>query len=204
MKNIHYLQLFALASCIFIFSSCSNEVELNIQDSDIDRLTSFVAEANSIAQQYEEISGPKGAEIFGNNKSAVCGNEHEFVGPCIWAIDDIVEELDYIDIQDINLWFLDTGELLYDLKKKNSEYGSQAEFISDVACLIAPEIQTRSKDNSCYKTNLIALLKGALDGGNSHTSNYYNSKELSKDEMYEIGSSFYKIWRYMINSAKCN
>lgn len=203
MKITHYIQLFAFISCLFLFSSCSNEVELNIQDSEIDRLTAFVDEANTIAQQYEELAGPKGSEIFGNNKTAVCGNEDEFIGPCVWAIDDIIEELDYTGINEINQWFLETGELLYDLKKKNSEYETQTEFITEVACLIAPEIQTRSQDNACYKANLVALLKGALDGGSSHTTKYYNNREISNEQMYEVGSSFYKIWRYMVNSDKC-
>lgn len=203
MKITKYIQLFAFVSCLIIFSSCSNEVELIILDSEVDQLTSFADEANAIAQQYQELAGPKGSEIFGNNKAAVCGNEHEFIGPCIWAIDDIVAEIGYTDISKVNQWFLETGALLYNLKKKNSEFDNQTEFITEIACLIAPEIQTRSQENSCYKTNLVALLKGALDGGSSHTVNYYNDRDLSKDQMYEVGSSFYKIWRYMVNSDKC-
>ncbi len=203
MKITHYIQLFAFASCLLLFSSCSNEAELIILDSEVDRLTAFTNEANLIAQQYEDLAGPKGSEIFGNNKSAVCGNEHVFIGPCIWAIDDIVEELGYSDIIKINQWFLETGELLHDLKKKNSEFENQTEFVTEIACLVAPEIRARSQTNSCYKTNLVALLKGALDGGRSHTANYYNNREIPKDEMYVVGSSFYKIWRYMVNSDKC-
>ncbi len=203
MKLKGYLQYIALFCFILILSSCSNEAELNIQDSEIDRLTIFVEEANTIAQHYEDLKGPKGSEIFGNNKAAVCGNEHDFIGPCIWAIDDIIEEIGYRDMQEINQWMLNAGALLREIRKNNKDFESQSEFITEIACLIAPEILTRSQDNLCYKKNLEALLKGALDGGNSHTTNYYNSKKLTEDEMYVVGSSFYKVWRYMLNSSKC-
>ncbi len=203
MKIKTNLQLFYASCFILMFSSCSNELELNIQDLEIDRLVSFVEEANLIAQQYEGLTGPKGSEIFGNNKSAVCGNEHDFIGPCIWAIDDMIKELGYRDVGEINQWMTDTGVLLYGIKKKNEDFETQTELINEIACLVAPEILTRNQDNTCYKDNLVALLNGALNGKNNHTTNN-NGKTLTKDQMYQVGSSFYKIWRYMVNSDKCN
>jgi len=203
--KMHYTTQLFFAICLgLIFSSCTNEAILNIEDSDIDRLTIFVDEANEIAQKYDDIKGPKGSEIFGNNKSAVCGSEHIYEGPCIWAIDDIVVLLGYRDIGDINQWMLDAGAVLYEVKKKNKEFENDTEFLNEVACRIAPEILTRSEDNNCYKRNLVSLLRGALDGGSSHTTNYFNNRELTNEQMYEVGSSFYKIWRYMLNASKCN
>jgi len=204
MKSTYYIQIISSFCLLLMLSSCSSEAELNIQDSEIDKLTIFVDEANIIAQQYEDLEGPKGSEIFGNNKSAVCGSEHVFEGPCIWAIDDIVKALGYRDIDDINKWMLDAGDILNKIRKNNKDFETDSEFINEVACLIAPEILTRSKDNTCYKDNLVALMRGALDGGKSHRTNYFNNNGLTKEEMYMLGSSFYKVWRYMIDSSKCN
>ena len=203
MKLFNSLCLFVTFGLLLSFSSCTSEAELIIEDSEIDKLTLFVDEANTIAEQYEDLTGPIGSEIFGNNKTAVCGNEHVFIGPCIWAIDDIVEALGYRDIGEINEWFIESGKILYDIRSKNKDFKTQTEFTTEVACLIAPEIQTRSQENSCYKKNLVGLLNGALNGGNSHSTNYYKSKSLTTEQMYEVGSSFYKIWRYMVNSDKC-
>lgn len=204
MKLTTFNYLFATISSLLILSSCADKApELVIQDAEIDKLTVFVDEANAISQQYNELTGPKGSEIFGNNKAAVCGNEHDFIGPCIWAIDDIVEAIDFRGINEFNQWFIETGALLYDIRNKNKDFESHTEFNTEIACLIAPEIQTRSKDNDCYKSNLVALLNGALNGGISHSTNYYNNESLTKDQMYVVGSSFYKIWRYMVNMDKC-
>lgn len=203
MKYNTNLLLFFTLALFLSMGSCGVEAELIIKDSEMDRLTAFVDEANRIARHYEDLQGPKGAEIFGNNKAAVCGNEHDFIGPCIWAIDDIVEALGYRDIGQINDWMLDAGGLLYEMRKVNQDFDSQSEFINEVACVVAPEIMTRSNDQSCTKTNLKALLKGALNGGSSHTTKYYHDRDLSEEEKYVIGSSFYKIWRYMVNTAKC-
>ena len=89
-------------------------------------------------------------------------------------------------------------------KTYNKEFENDNELLNEVACRVAPEILTRTEDNNCYKRNLVSLFKGALDGGNSHATNYVNNQELSKDQLYQAGSSFYKVWRYMLNSSKCN
>ena len=203
MKHRTTFQLFAFFAIILTFASCSSEQELKIEDSEFDKLTAFVDQANVFAHQYDELTGPIGSEIFGNNKAAVCGNEHDFVGPCIWAIDDIVETLGYEDISEINQWMLDNGSILYELKKKNDQYESQKIFIQEIACLIAPEILTRNETSICYKSNLEALLNSALKGASSHSTNFVNNTSLKESQMYEVGSSFYKVWRYMVNMNKC-
>ncbi|MDF1696780.1 MAG: hypothetical protein P1U56_13145 [Saprospiraceae bacterium] len=204
MKKQLITYTFLLFTASLTFYSCTDEVEFQINDSDITYLKTFIEEADEIAQFYDELEGPKGSEIFGDYKNAVCGNEHDFIGPCIWAIDDIIEAIGYQDIERVHKWMLDAGEILIHIKKRNEGYENQAELLTEVACAIDPEILTRNADKLCYKDNLVALLSGALDGASSHSTNYVNSSSLKKEDLYLIGSSFYKVWRYMINTKNCN
>ena len=203
MKIRYYQQFFAMALCALFVISCGSKAELIIEDSDVDKLVIFIDEANAMADKYEDLTGPKGAEIFGDVTGAVCGEEHNVIGPCIWAIDDIVIELGYRDISEINNWMLDNGKLLYDLQQKNPEFDTQNEFITEVACAVVPDIMTRNQGKDCNKDNVVSLLNGALSGAYTYGTNYMNSNKLTKEKMYEVGSTFYKVWRFMINTRNC-
>ena len=203
MNFRYYQQLFVLSFAVLFVVSCGSKAELVIGDSDVDKLVTFIDEANAIAENYENLTGPKGAEIFGDVSGAVCGEEHNVIGPCIWAIDDIVNDLGYRDISELNNWMLDYGKLLYDLQQKNPDFDTQTEFITEVACAVVPDIMTRSQERECQKDNIVGLLNGALSGAYTYGTNYMNSNKLTKEKMYEVGSTFYKVWRFMINTHNC-
>ena len=203
MKNTITAYIFVVLTASLLICSCSKPAEFQIDESDLLYLSTFVDEANEFAEHYEELEGPKGSEIFGNYKNAVCGNEHDFVGPCIWAIDDIIEAIGYEDIEKVNTWMLDAGSVLYKIKQNNPDFEDTRELMTEVACAIDPGILTRNSDPDCYKVNVVSLLKGALDGASSHATYYVNNTTLERDQLYLIGSSFYKIWRYMVNLHNC-
>ena len=197
MKYSFASYLFVAFSFTLMFYSCSKPVELQIGDADLIYLSNFVGEANDIAQFYEDLEGPKGSEIFGYFKDPACEQEEGYVGPCTWAIDDIVKAIGYGDIKNVNSWIQNAGKVLYKIEQSNPDFEDKKELISEVVRVIDPGISTRNSKPACYEVNVVLLLKGALDSYSINTS------ALSKEQMYSNNSPFYKIWRYMTNLQNC-
>lgn len=204
MKASNYTIIFALAFTV-ILSSCSKQAEFQITDSEVQLLSTYISEANSFSSVFEEFEGPKGSEIFGNNEAAVCGYDPaDVIGPCLWAIDDLSLAFGFDNPIDVHEWTVDAGSIMYDIKKRNESELTDSEIIFEIACAADERITTREQTADCYKTNIIGLVSGTLKAGaafGTRTANH--TINLEGEEYYAVGSSVYKLWRYMIVSRDC-
>ncbi|MGK0317507.1 MAG: hypothetical protein ACI86M_003751 [Saprospiraceae bacterium] len=204
MKAHNFLILFGLATSV-IFISCDKQLEFSITDSEVQLLSSYIEEANSFSSAFESYEGPKGTGIFGNNEAAVCGHDPaDVIGPCLWAIDDLSVAFGFDDPIDVHQWTADAGSIMYDIKKRNDDEFTLSEIIFEIACASDERIITREQTADCYKTNIIGLVSGTLKAGTAFGTRVANqSINLEDEEYYIVGSSFYKLWRYMIARRDC-
>ncbi len=205
MKFHKYILLFAITISV-IFTSCDKQPEFSITDSEIESLSAYIEEANSFSSVFETFEGPKGSEIFGNNEAAVCGHDPEdVIGPCLWAIDDLSVAFGFDGPIDVHQWTVDAGSIMYDIKKRNDDEFSVSEIVFEIACAADKRITVRDQSaTDCYKTNITSLVSGTLKAGTTFGTRIANqSINLEGEEYYVVGSSVYKLWRYMLARRDC-
>jgi hypothetical protein len=205
MKLYKFILLFAVTSSI-LFTSCDKQPEFSITDSEIESLSAYIEEANSFSSIFEAFDGPKGSEIFGNNAAAVCGHDPaDVIGPCLWAIDDLSAAFGFNDPVEVHQWTVDAGSIMYDIKKRNDGEFSLSEIVFEIACAADERITVRDQSNSdCYKTNITSLVSSTLKAGSTFGTRIANhSINLEGEEYYVVGSSVYKLWRYMLARRDC-
>jgi len=208
MKNL--LLLFALVLFVGL-SSCSKNNELDVSSDDVQLLQNYVEEASALINVVGEIDGNV-AEIFSSTLTInACGNTVTFVtggeaSEATLLLNDMVDKMGFESAIDVHNWMVDAGRIMYDIKQDNKkDFDSDREIMSELACMVAPEIMTRNSSNACYKENLVALFVGTLEAGSNYgtiTANH-GKKDISEAGCSARGSSFNKIWLFMKNSHDC-
>jgi hypothetical protein len=200
--------LFSLITliCLFGFFSCSKSNEMVIASDDSQLVRNYIDEANALINVTGEIDGNVSA-IF--NVSAVtdksCEGDDQSVSGGMseetnLLLNEMMDKMGFESTHDIHYWMVEAGKVLYAIRLENrNNFDSDRDLMLELAYIITPETITRNGTGSCYKDNLVALLLGTLSTG----SKYGTINTISEIECTSRGSSFHKIWLFMVNSYNC-
>ena len=208
MKNL--LLLSALVVLIGL-SSCSKNNELDVSADEVQLLQNYVEEANALIDVAGQVDGDV-ATIFSSTFTInACGGNVTFTNGGVATeatllLNDMIDKMGFESALDVHNWMVDAGRVMYDIKQVNKKnFDGDREIMTELACLVAPEIMTRSNSTQCYKDNLVSLFVGTLDAGSNYGTVIANQgkKDISEAGCSARGSSFNKIWLFMKNSHDC-
>jgi len=208
MKNL--LLLFSLMLLVGL-SSCSKSNELDVSSDDVQLLQNYVEEANTLIDVAGQVDGNV-ATIFSSTFIInTCGGNVTFTNGGVASeatllLNDMIDKMGFESAIEVHDWMVDAGRIMYDIKQANKKnFDSDREIMTELACLTAPEIMTRSNSNKCYKDNLVSLFIGTLDAGSNYGTVIANQgkKDINEAGCSARGSSFNKIWLFMKNSYDC-
>jgi len=208
MKNL--LLLFSLVLLIG-FSSCSKSNELNVSTDDLQLLQEYTDEANALIDVAGDIDGNVSSIFTTSVIINPCGGNVQFVNGGVaeeatLLLNDMIDKMGFNSAIAVHDWMVDAGRVMYDIKQANlKNFDTDREMMTELACLVVPDIMTRNKANGCYKDNLVALFVGTLEAGDNYGTRIATTgkKDISEAGCSGRGSSFNKIWLYMKNSYDC-
>lgn len=210
MKNLLLFSFILLLG----LSSCSNSNELDVSSNDVQLLQAYVDEADALIVVAGDIEGDV-AEIFnssvafngcpgyGGSQTIVTAGEPD---EATLLLNEMLDKMGFESAVEVHDWMVDAGRIMYDIKQNNKKnFDSDRELMTELACLISPEILTRNNSTACYKDNLVALFIGTLEAGSNYATKLATEgkKSITEEGCSSRGSSFNKIWLYMKNNYNC-
>ena len=207
MKNV--LLLFTVILTIGL-SSCSKSNELDVTNDEVQLLQNYVEEANGLINVAGKIDGDVSILFNAPSTTHNCTEETSTTSSldpeARELLNQMVEKMGFESALAIHSWMVDTGRAIYEIKQVNRKnFDSDREMMTELACLVAPEIMTRSNTTQCYKDNLVYLFIRTLDAGSKYGTKSANHdlKNITEAGCSARGSSFHKIWLFMKNSYDC-
>jgi len=210
MKNL--LLLFTLILLIG-FTSCSNEAQLDVSSDDVQLLQNYVEEANALIDVAGEIDGNVAAIFNTSVILNVCGGTVQYTDynggvpdEATQLLNVMIDKMGFESALEAHNWMVDAGRIMYDIKQENKkDFDTDREMMTELACLVIPEIRTRNGSNACYKDNLVALFVGTLEAGSTYGTKLASQgkRDITETGCSARGSSFNKIWLFMKNNYDC-
>ena len=204
------LLLFSALALFVGLTSCSKSNQLDITAEQLDLLQTYVHECDDLIDVTGEIDGNVSAIFSASLTINYCTGATFLNGgidsEATALLADMVDKMGFESAVELHDWMVAAGRVMYDIKRVNKKnFDTDREMLTELACMVVPEIFTRNNGETCYKDNLVALFIGTLEAGDNYGTRlaYHGTKEASESQCSARGSSFNKIWLFMKNNFDC-